>query len=133
MQKKNDSQDDANDYSSAPKFSYKYDNDYSKNDSYEKNASAIFSNLVITDFSCSSGKHSGRMTCKVKNNNSFTVHGYFRVNFYDASGSLIYSQLMSLSDVAPGESVVCSTSIPKDDYPDGYKSYDFSQASLVER
>lgn len=127
---------------SSERNSYSYDyyggySDYSP-DSYSshstgKDASSIFRNLDITDFSCSSGKYSGRMQCKVKNNNSFTVRGYFRVNFYDSSGNLLYNQLMSLPDVASGETVVCSTSIPKDNYPYGYASVDFSQASLVER
>lgn len=121
-------------------YSYDYSGGYSDytSNSYSssssgKDASSIFRNLDITDFSCSSGKHSGTMQCKVKNNNSFTVHGYFRVNFYDSSGSLLYNQLMSLPDVASGETVVCSTSIPKDNYPYDYATVDFSQASLVER
>ena len=95
-------------------------------------ASSIFNRLEIDDFSCGLGKYSGDMSCQVTNNNSFTVHGYFRVNFYDTSGNLIYNQLMSLPDVAPGETVVCSTSIPKDDYPSDYSRVGFSQASLVE-
>lgn len=128
------------DYSSRRKsYSYDYSGGYSDYSNYSnfssdsgKDASSIFNNLSISDFSCSSGKYSGTMSCKVKNNNSFTVRGYFRVNFYDNTGALIYNQLMSLPDVASGETVVCSTSIPKDDYPHNYESVDFSQASLIE-
>lgn len=107
-------------------------NDNIKSSDYEKSSSAIFGNLNITDFSCSLGKYGGTMSCSVTNNNSFMVHGYFRVNFYDKWGKLIYNQLMSLPDVACGETVVCSTSIPKDDYPSDYSSVSFSQATLVE-
>lgn len=116
-------------------YSYSGENDYSyggTNSSSGKDSSSIFKNLDIDDFSYSIGKYSGTMQCKVTNNNGFTVHGYFRVNFYDSSGSLIYNQLMSLPDVGAGESIVCSTSIPKDDYPTDYQTVDFSQASLTD-
>ena len=71
------------------------------------------------------------MQCKVSNSYNYSVCGYFRVNFYDNRGELIYNHLMSLPDVAPGESVVCSTPIPKDEYPYDYVTVDFSQASLT--
>ena len=127
-----------NDYNRRNSYSYSYsggsDYSYGGSSSTSKNdESTIFRNLDINDFSCSSGKYSGTMQCKVTNNYSYTVNGYFRVNFYDSKGSLIYNQLMSLPDVAPGESVVCSTSIPKDDYPYDYATVDFSQASLTTR
>lgn len=114
------------------RYYYDYDYSYSSNNNSGRDASSIFKKLDIDDFSCSLGKYSGQMQCIVTNNNSFTVNGYFRVNFYDSNGKLMYNQLMSLPDVAPGESIVCSTSIPKDDYPSGYSSVDFSQASLID-
>lgn len=119
--------DSYNPYSEGNEYSYG-----GTNSSLVKDDISIFRNLDIDDFSCSSGKYSGTMQCKVTNNNGFTVHGYFRVNFYDSSGSLIYNQLISLPDVGPGESIVCSTSIPKDDYPTDYENVDFSQASLTD-
>ena len=94
-------------------------------------ASSIFNNLKISNFSASPGQHGGKMSCEVLNNNSFTVRGYFRVGFYDKSGNLMYSQLMSLPSVASGEKVICSTLIPKDDYPTGYSYVKYSQASLT--
>lgn len=118
------------DYGYRP-YSYSYsggsNSSYGSSSISKNDDSTIFRNLDIEDFSCSSGK----MQCKVTNNYSYTVNGYFRVNFYDSSGRLLYNQLMSLPDVAPGESVVCSTSIPKDDYPYDYATADFSQASLT--
>lgn len=115
-------------------YTSNYSSDYSGgySSSSKTDASSIFNNLEIDDFSCSLESHWGDMSCQVTNNNSFTVNGYFRVNFYDASGNLLYNQLMSLPDVAPGETVVCSTMIPKDDYPHDYSRVGFSQASLVE-
>ena len=95
------------------------------------NSSSIFNNLTISNFSASLGQHGGKMTCEVKNNNNFTVKGYFYVGFYDSTGTLMYSQLMSLPSVSSGESVICSTLIPKDDYPTGYKTVKYSQATLV--
>lgn len=71
------------------------------------------------------------MSCEVTDNNSFTVNGYFYVNYYDSREKLLYSQLMPLTDVASGEKVTCSTSIPKGDYPSGYDHVGFSQASLT--
>lgn len=112
----------------ANNYSGGYSSGYSNSSGTD--ASSIFNKLEIDDFSCSLGKYSGKMSCQVTNNNSFTVYGYFRVNFYDSSGNLIYNQLMSLPDVAPGETVVCSTSIPKDDYPSNYSKVGFSQESL---
>ena len=38
---------------------------------------------------------------------------------------------MSLPSVASGEEVICSTLIPKDDYPTGYSYVKYTQASLV--
>lgn len=125
-----------NDYYRRNSYSYSGGSDYSyggSSSTSKNDDSTIFRNLDINDFSCSSGKYSGTMQCKVTNNYSYTVNGYFRVNFYDSNGSLIYNQLMSLPDVAPGESVVCSTSIPKDDYPYDYATVDFSQESLTTR
>lgn len=110
---------------------------YSNNSSYSSsstvNSSTIFKNLKISNFSSSSGKHSGTMTCEVTNNNKYTVYGYFYVNYYDAKGKLLYSQLMSLDDVARGETVTCSALIPKDKYPSGYDHVRFSQATLLKR
>lgn len=103
---------------------------YSSSRTQKADDSTIFNNLEITNFSCYSGKHYGEMQCSVKNNNSHTVGGWFRVNFYDGNGALIYNQLMSLPDVAPGECVVCSTTIPRDDYPYDYADVGFSQATL---
>ena len=118
------------------------DNDnYSSSNSYttptyysskKTDASSIFKNLKISNFSASLGKHGGEMSCEVLNENSFTVRGYFYVGFYDKSGTLMYSQLMSLPSVASGEEVICSTLIPKDDYPTGYSYVKYTQASLVE-
>lgn len=124
-------------HNSGSKSTDRYYSSHSEYSNYSigssgKDASSIFRNLDIHDFSCSSGKYSGTMQCKVTNNNGFTVNGYFRVNFYDESGRLMYNQLMALPDVASGESVVCSSSIPKNDYPSGYSKVDFSQASLVD-
>ncbi len=110
-----------------------YSNDsYSSSSQTSKDASSIFRNLEISDFYTSKSKHWYNMSCKVKNNNSFTVYGYFRVNFYDRNGNLMYNQLMSLPDVASGENVVCSTMISIDDFPIDYTSVDFSQSSLCE-
>jgi hypothetical protein len=95
------------------------------------NDSTIFNNLKISNFSASLGKHGGEMKCEVLNNNSFTVRGYFYVNFYDKSGKLMYSQLMSVPSVASGEKVVCKTLIPKDSYPSGYSYVRYTQASLT--
>lgn len=103
---------------------------YSSSHTSKTDDSTIFNHLEITNFSCYSGKHYGKMQCSVKNNNSHTVGGWFRVNFYDGNGALIYNQLMSLPDVAPGECVVCSTTIPRDDYPYDYANVEFSQATL---
>lgn len=97
------------------------------------NASTIFNNLTITNFSSSLGKHAGTMTCEVVNNNNFTVDGYFYVLFYDKNSNLMYSQLMSLPTVSSGEKVFCSTPIPKDSYPSGYSYVKYSQASLVKK
>ena len=102
---------------------------YSSNE--KTDASSIFKNLKISNFSASLGQHGGKMSCKVLNNNAFTVRGYFYVGFYDKSGNLMYSQLMSLPSVASGEEVICSTLIPKDDYPIGYSYVKYTQASLV--
>ena len=106
-----------------------YHNTYSSDNSV--NASTIFNNLSMSNFSASLGSHGGKMSCEVQNNNSFTVHGYFYVGFYDKSGNLMYSQLMSLPSVSSGEKVICSTLIPKDDYPSGYSYVRYSQASLT--
>lgn len=106
-----------------------YYNAYSSSDTV--NASTIFNNLSMSNFSASLGSHGGKMSCEVLNNNSFTVHGYFYVAFYDTSGNLMYSQLMSLPSVASGEKVICSTLIPKSDYPSGYSYVRYSQASLT--
>lgn len=103
-------------------------NDYS---SSKTDASTIFGNLSIMNFTASLGKYGGTMTCEVKNNNNFTVNGYFYVNYYDSKENLLYSQLMPLTDVASGEKVSCSTSIPIDNYPSGYDHVGFSQASLT--
>lgn len=103
---------------------------YSSSHTSKTDDSTIFNHLEITNFSCYSGKYYGKMQCSVKNNNSHTVGGWFRVNFYDGNGALIYNQLMSLPDVAPGECAVCSTTIPRDDYPYDYANVDFSQATL---
>lgn len=102
---------------------------YSSNE--KTDASSIFKNLKISNFSASLGQHGGKMSCEVLNNNAFTVRGYFYVGFYDKSGNLMYSQLMSLPSVASGEEVICSTLIPKDDYPTGYSYVKYTQASLV--
>lgn len=106
-----------------------YHNTYSSSNSV--NASTIFNNLSMSNFSASLGAHGGKMSCEVLNNNGFTVHGYFYVGFYDTSGNLMYSQLMSLPSVSSGEKVICSTLIPKDDYPSGYSYVRYSQASLT--
>lgn len=106
-----------------------YHNTYSSENSV--NASTIFNNLKMSNFSASLGAHGGKMSCEVQNNNSFTVHGYFYVGFYDKSGNLMYSQLMSLPSVSSGDKVICSTLIPKDDYPSGYSYVRYSQASLT--
>lgn len=90
----------------------------------------IFSNLDISDFSASLGNYGGRMQCVVRNNNAFSVFGYFYVNFYSSSGELMYSQLISLPSVTSGGKVTCTASIPKSNYPSGYSYVDFSQASL---
>lgn len=103
-------------------------NDYS---SSKTDASTIFHNLSITNFSASLGKHGGTMTCEVTNNNTFMVHGYFYVNYYDSRGNLLYSKSMTLTDIASGEKVTCSTLIPKDDYPIGYDHVGFSQGTLI--
>lgn len=103
---------------------------YSSSSSSSTNASTIFSNLSISDFSASKNKYQWSMRCKVKNNNSFTVRGYFNVNFYDKSGSLVNTALMPLSDVASGETISCSTIFPDEDMSD-YSTVDFSQASLI--
>lgn len=116
--------------SSNREYTSSYSGGYSS--SSKTDASSIFNNLEIDDFSCSLKSHWGDMSCQVTNNNSFTVNGYFRVNFYDSSGNLLYNQLMSLPDVSPGETVVCSTMIPKDEYPHDYSRVGFSQAALVE-
>lgn len=124
-------------YSSGKSYSYgsadsaKSNYSYSSSSTAKNDDSAIFKNLDIKDFSCKKSTHSGRMQCTVTNNNSYTVTGYFYVNFYDASGSLLYSHLMPLPDVASGENVACSTLIPKDDYPDDYSKVGFSQAALT--
>jgi hypothetical protein len=117
---------DKDDYSPNRNNSY---NSYSSGSTV--NASTIFSNLRISNFSASLGKYSGEMRCEVLNNNSFTVHGYFYVNFYDRSGNLMYSQLVSLPSVASGEKVVCTKPIPKDSYPSGYSYVEYTQASLT--
>ncbi len=106
-------------------------NSYSNNSSKKIDASTIFHNLDITNFSAGLGKHSGTMRCEVTNGNSYTVNGYFYVNYYDKNGTLLYSQLMPLPDVASGEKVTCSTIIPKGDYPSNYDHVEFSQASLT--
>ena len=115
-------------------YSYSYSggssSSYGTSRTPKNDDSTIFRHLEITNFSCRSGKYYGKMQCSVKNNNSHTVGGWFRVNFYDSGGTLIYNQLMSLPDVAPGESVVCSTTIPRDDYPHNYADVTFSQATL---
>ena len=114
--------------------------DYSSNNNYtppthssseKTDASSIFKNLKISNFSASLGQHGGKMSCEVTNNNSFTIRGYFYVGFYDKSGNLMYSQLMPLPSVARGERVICSTLIPKDDYPTGYSYVRYTPASLV--
>ena len=107
---------------------------YSSNSSGSSstNASNIFNNLSISDFSASKNKYQWSMRCKVKNNNSFTVHGYFNVNFYDNSGSLVNTALMPLPDVESGETVSCSTIFPDEDMSD-YSTVDFSQAALTKR
>lgn len=112
----------------------KVDSFLSYSSSYNSNktdASTIFHNLSITNFSSSLGKYGGTMTCEVTNNNTFMVNGYFYVNYYDSKETLLYSQLMPLPDVASGEKLTCSISIPKDDYPSGYDHVGFSQASLT--
>lgn len=100
----------------------------SNHPSIKTDDSSIFRNLKISNFSASLGKHGGKMTCQVLNNNSFTVSGYFYVSFYDRSGKLMYSQLMPLPSVASGEEVICSTLIPKEDYPTGYSSVKYTQS-----
>lgn len=117
--------------STAYDNNYNYDNYTNYTTRNDTSPASIFSNLYISNFSASPGKYSGRMQCRVTNNNSFTVRGYFYVNFYDSSRKLMYSQLMSLPSVASGSEVTCSTSIPKSNYPTGYSYVDFSQASLV--
>ena len=113
---------------------------YSSNNSYKPptysssnktNASSIFKNLKMSNFSASLDKYGGKMSCEVLNNNAFTVRGYFYVGFYDKKGNLMYSQLMSLPSVASGEKVICSTLIPKDDYPTGYSYVRYTPASLI--
>lgn len=104
---------------------------YTSRSTEKTDASSIFGNLSMRNFSASLGKHGGKMSCEVTNNNSFTVNGYFYVGFYDKYGNLMYTQLMPLSSVASGETVICSTSIPKDSYPTGYATVKYSQASLV--
>ena len=114
---------------SREKRSNNYSYTYSQSNAV--NASTIFNNLSMSNFSASLGAHGGKMSCEVLNNNSFTVHGYFYVAFYDTSGNLMYNQLMSLPSVASGEKVICSTLIPKSDYPSGYSYVRYSQASLT--
>lgn len=121
-------------WKNADKDNYSSSNNYTS-PTYSSNektdASSIFKNLKISNFSASLGQHGGKMSCEVLNDNSFAVRGYFYVGFYDKSGNLMYSQLMSLPSVASGEEVICSTLIPKDDYPTGYSYVKYSQASLV--
>ena len=116
-------------------FLYNYSYSSSSNSSSNKSgkdSSSIFRNLDISDFSTSKSKHWYNASCKVKNNNAFTVKGYFRANFYDQDGELLYNQLMSLPDVGTGESVVCSTMISLDNYPVDYDYVEFTQETLVE-
>lgn len=107
---------------------YKYSDNYDNN-----NDSYIFNNLDIYSFSCNEDSSVVTMTCQVKNNNSYTVTGYFYVNFYDSNGDLIYTHLMSLPDVASGEIVTCSTPIRKDEFPANYDSVQFSQSNLTSK
>lgn len=98
--------------------------------SNDTSPAVIFSNLDISDFSASLGNYGGRMQCVVRNNNAFSVFGYFYVNFYSSSGELMYSQLISLPSVTSGGIATCTASIPKSNYPSGYSYVEFSQASL---
>ena len=127
--------DDDSDWSSY----YDYEDDWDSSYDYEWNASSnsfsddsstIFSNLDITNFSASPGSHGGRMSCKVTNNNSVTITGYISVNFYDYSEGLLYTQLISVPDVASGDSVVCSSPIPKDAFNVQYDYVEFSQGNF---
>lgn len=109
--------------------SYDYEWDASSN-SLSDDSSTIFSNLDITNFSASPGSHGGRMSCKVTNNNSVMITGYISVNFYDYSEGLLYTQLISVPDVASGASVVCSSPIPKDAFNVQYDYVEFSQGNF---
>lgn len=97
------------------------------------NSSTIFKNLEISNFSTSLGTYSVTMTCEVTNKNTYTVSGYFYVNYYDLNETLLYSQLMPLDDVDSGETVTCHTLIPKDSFPSDYDQVEFSQASLIKK
>ena len=107
-----------------------YTNTYSSSNN-SVNASTIFNNLRMSNFSVSMDSIGRKMACEVQNNNSFTVSGYFYVIFYGESGNLMYSQLMCLPAVLSGEKVYCSAYIPKDDYPSGYSYVRYSQATLL--
>ena len=109
-----------------------YNDDYgSSGGAFSDDSSTIFKNLDITNFSASPGFHGGQMSCKVTNNNPVMITGYISVNFYDYSEGLLYTQLISVPDVASGEAVVCSTLIPKDAFNVQYDYVDFSQGNLA--
>ena len=109
-----------------------YNDDYgSSGGAFSDDSSTIFKNLDITNFSASPGFHGGQMSCKVTNNNPVMITGYISVNFYDYSEGLLYTQLISVPDVASGEAVVCSTLIPKDAFNVQYDYVEFSQGNLA--
>lgn len=127
--------DNNSDWSSYYDYEYSMDSSYdygwdSSSNSFSDDSSTIFSNLEITNFSASPGSHGGRMSCKVTNNNPVMSTGYISVNFYDYSEGLLYTQLISVPDVASGESVVCSTLIPKDAFNVQYDYVEFSQGNF---
>ena len=105
---------------------------YSGSSYTKNNSSTLFRNLKISNFSSKLGKYKGELLCEVTNNNSVTVFGYFYVNYYDSQGKLLCSQIVSLPDVAPGETVTCSAFLTKEEYPSGYDYVKFTQSTIVE-
>lgn len=98
----------------------------------DTSSAAIFKKLEISNLSMKMGTHYGEVIYEVKNNNSFTVKGYFYMTFYDSLGDVIFHQITDIPSVASGDTVVGSMYISKDEYPSSYSRVKFTPATIIE-
>lgn len=119
---------DRSHYSSA---STDYDTpDYSTSKD-DTSSAALFKKLEISNLSIKMGTHYNEVIYEVKNNNSFTIKGYFYMTFYDNLGNVIFHQITDIPSVSSGDTTISSMYISKDEYPSNYSRVKFTPATII--